>query len=332
MKKGNHFGFDASERQPATGSAMERDGTLVATQVATMAGLYDTLYINNPAHRRAVQAVVQVHSRGLAAPTGRRASALLLTGPSAAGKTSAIQQAMSVVASTLGPIVPGPSTTGQPVVYVAIDVGATNRRLWTALLEAMGSTFVERSTEENLRRRAYVLMQSRGVSLVVFDEVQHLARSRAANDVTDVFKRILDDGIVPLVLAGTDDARRMFQGKPQICNRMVAPCEISPLSAKVDDDVQLFQQFLARLDAAMLQHGLTTSTSDLGSQRISECIMQVSGGLLGRAVNLIREALVVMVRREGTKIEVYDLWRATEQWAVPLRLTSHNAFVAAGTA
>ena len=326
------YGFNADERQPVTGSAIQRDGMAVAKQVAAATATYNSIYINNPAHRRAVQAIVEVNEQGLAAPDRAEVKSLLLTGPSAAGKTSAIKQAIDAIESDRSLSETAGELPMKSVVYVAIDVGATNRRIWTAVLEAVGNTFVERSTEEKLRSRAYKLMKAMGITLIVFDEVQHLARSNRAKDVTDVFKRILDDGVVPLILVGTEDACRMFQGNVQIANRMVTPCELKPFDFKVDDEVHIFRHFLARLDAEMLRRGLVTSQGDLGSERISQAIMHVSGGILGRAVNLIREALAIMVRREGEKIEVYDLHRATEQWALPLRIATHNAFVTPGTA
>lgn len=303
---------------PETGSAIERDGTAVALEVATAVAIYNSIYVNNPTHRAAVQAIVQVNALGLNPQAGLRAFALLVTGPSAAGKTAAVKKACNLLRS---------SSAIDTTLYVAIDVGATNRRIWSAILEALGDTFLERSSEENLRRRAYARLQSKGKTLVVFDEVQHLIRSSSTRDATDVFKRLLDDGIVSLVLVGTEAARRMFRANPQIGNRMIAPCNLDALSQTSDADIALFCCFLQRLDAAIAAAKLTQGCSNLYDNDIAFAIMNVSNGILGRAVNLIREALGVMVRREGTRIEMYDLYRATDRWAIPMNLAQTNPFL-----
>ena len=137
---------------------------------------------------------------------------------------------------------------------------------------------------------------------------------------------MLDDGIVPLALTGTTQALPMLRRNVQLANRMIEPADIIPLNSKVPQDVKDFTGFLKRLDAAIVEKGLMVGQAGLADHLVAAAIMEVSKGVLGRAVNLVRVAFQRAVCRKADMIELCDLYAATEDWAFPQRIAVRNPF------
>jgi hypothetical protein len=54
----------------------------------------------------------------------------------------------------------------------------------------------------------------------------------------------------------------------------------------------------------------------LDDHLVSACLLEVSAGVIGRVVNLLRVALGRAYRRQACRIELCDLQAATASWAV----------------
>lgn len=297
------------------------------TYVRVAAGLaaFDEIYVHNPVHRPVFSALDGVRTLGLAQP-GMRKRAIRCLAPSGSGKTTVMETYARVVERRM----PEEERGGRrPVVIVPLNPGLTTRALWVCVLGAHGDWEVRRGdTEETLRRRAYRTIERLGVELLILDEVQHLdGGEKARVDVTDAIKRVLDDGIVPLALVGTTDALAMLRRNVQLVNRMLPPADIRPLDPLAAADRKALRGFLRRLDEAMVERGILRRPSGLGRPLLRAATHEVTGGVLGRAVNLIRVALSRALRREADMIELCDLSVATREWAVDQGVTLVNPFV-----
>lgn len=311
--------FVPNDLVPRTGTR-DADTNLIGPAIAA-GQLFGTVRIPHPAQERFIKAFDRARLMGVASGSARK-FAIACLAPSGSGKTTGIETFASRAALNR-PIVQG--LPGAPVVHVPVDNGCTNRRLWALVLEAHYDP-PGRGTEETFRSRAYVTMRRAGTEMVVFDEVQHLLRSPSARDVTDTIKRILDDGVVSLGLVGTLDALPLIQKNVQLANRMIAPASLAPLDARSAADRADFASFLLKLDNFMVANGIFTTASGLHDARIVRCLFVISNGVIGIAVNLLRQAVINAVERGACRIEPFDLSKVTENWALPTNVCAANPF------
>ncbi|MGN7160538.1 TniB family NTP-binding protein [Sphingomonas sp. SAFR-052] len=325
---GNRTQFVADDFLPKTGNPWPDDGLSMLAAEATMLGTFDGIYIFNPRHLPVFTSVEQLRLLGLAQPGGRK-RALRILAPSGSGKTTTIKQYAQKVAARL---TDAERSWRRPVVILSIHPKIKVKGWWLAVLSALGEEMYRpRDTEETVRRRAYEAIVRFGVEVLVIDESQHLAvGTKMIGEVTDRLKRFLDDGIVPVVLMGTSDARTMLESNLQLSNRMIPPADIVPFAANDDKDRAELRGFLKRFDAAMVANGIMKEPAGLDDLLVSACLMQISSGVLGRIVNLLRVAVGRAYRRGARRIELCDLQAATASWAVRQAMVVENPFKSAG--
>lgn len=317
--------FTKEDLLPKTGNPFPAESTAAFVNESAIIDGYDEIFVSNPRHYPVFAKIDQLRLLGLAQP-GKRKRALRVLAPSGSGKTTIILKYAEKLEARLPEEDKGRC---RPVVVLSVHPKIKVRGWWVAVLTELGDELISASdTEEVLRRRAYTQIANHGVELLVIDEVQHLAvGSKMTDEVTDRLKRFLDDGIVPLVLVGTSEAKDMLQSNVQLSNRMMPPADIEPYTTSKQDRKD-FAGFLQRLDRAIVAKNLMPKTAGLGDGLIPACIMEVSGGRLGMAVNLVRVALGRACRREAEMIELCDLQSATETWAVDQAIILKNPFFA----
>jgi hypothetical protein len=320
-KRPSDASFSADELEPRTGNPEQDRGSAILASLVAKVTAFNAISVANRAHNLAMYSFDEVRQLGVAA-RGSTQPAILNLAPTGSGKTHCARaferQALAKFAT---------DPTQRPVIVVPLDAACTVRRFWVRVLDVLGDEYSERGTEETLRRRAYKCFERFGVQLVIVDEVQHLVgRAKEGTLVTDALKRVLDDGVVALALIGTEEAMPAFRRNHHLANRMKAPCHIRKADPAVAAHRTEFAAFLRRLDQAMVAEGIVDERADLDNPRVALAIMQVADGVLGRAVNLVRAALTISVRRHAPKVEIHDLWLATRSWAVEQRLTKRNPF------
>ncbi len=307
-----------------TGNPSPDDGSEMLAAEATVLACFDGIYIVNHRHLPVFVALEQLRRLGLAQP-GQRKRALRVLGASGSGKTTTI---MAYAAKIEARLPEDERAWKRPVVILPIHPKVKVKGWWSALLQVLGEEISRpRDTEETLRRRAYEAIARSGIELLVIDEAQHLAVStKAIGEVTDRLKRFLDDGIVPLVFVGTSEARGLLQSNHQLVNRMLPPADIPGLRSENVKDRRELEHFLKRLDAEIVARKLMAEPAGLDETLVAASLVQVSGGNLGRIVNLLRIALGRAHRRQASRIELLDLQSATALWAVGQDLITSNPF------
>lgn len=304
---------------PLTGSTTVSLSAETNDLVAEKMPVFETIYIPFPRQ-------VEFHSRCdfLAklgkATRGKPQKGLRVLAPTGSGKT--------ISATAFVEMVHPPGTPGKsPIAHVALEKDTTSKRLMSSILQWFRDPLALRGTEAVIRERLYAAFREFETQLLIIDEVQHLNfRSSVRSDPTDTLKRFLDDGMVPVVFLGTEGAEDMFRRNLQLNSRLLPPCDLLPLSRMDKGDRALLHQFLLELDERIVQLGLVQQLSGLAHPWIRGCLWEVSGGIIGRISRIMYVALEGALRRGAERIEVYDLARATDSWAVAQGFIGKNPF------
>lgn len=317
------FGLDPDA--PIFGDKLEDWSPEANDRAAAKLALFDTIYINC-APQIELQSRCDFLLKIGRATRGKPQKGLRVLAPTGSGKTTA--------ASAFVRFVHPPGSAGPcPIAHVALERETTSKKLIISILQWFGDPHATSGTEVALKRRLYACFDRFGTELLIIDEVQHLNfRRNSKNDVTDTLKRLLDDGVVPIVFLGTEDAEGMFTRNLQLNGRLLPPCDLPPLARADPEDRRILHQFLAELDQAMVEKGLVGQPAGLVHPWIRGCLIEVSGGVLGRICRLLYVALEIALRRGSDCIEVYDLAQATDRWAITQNFVKANPFRAKGSA
>ena len=313
--------FTPEELWPTSGEPHANPSAASAAALAKATATFDTIYIGNPGHNAVFAGYERLRQLGIA-NRGKRQRGVRNLSPTGSGKTTVAEAYSRWVADRSDS-----STQARRVVIAPLDFKCTTKGLWRSVLLALDAPFSQRGDETNLRLRGYDALTRCGTELLVVDEVQHLGYlSSERADVTDALKRILDDGVVPVVFSGTLEAQPMLERNHQLSGRLDAPCDIRPLDVDTPDDRQVFRAFVTKFDEEMTRLGITRRPSQLNDPRTLTALAIVSGGVLGRVGNLIRASLVSMVERDADFIEPHDLAVAVDRYAVGQKLVTSNPF------
>ncbi|ALL13172.1 TniB family NTP-binding protein [Caulobacter henricii] len=251
---------------------------------------------------------------------------LRILAPSGSGKSTAALEYKAMVERRTPP-----TDTFVPVLYIALDSASTSKRLMVQILHALGDPLAERGTEQALRKRAIDYLRRLGVQLLIIDEVQHLSfRSTAKADVTDALKSFLDAGVTPIVFAGTEDARRMFESNLQLNGRLLAPLDMPKLESSKSEDRNLFASFVWGLCDGMCERKVLKTSSSIVGEGVLGPLMEVTDGVVGRVARLFEVAIEIAIRRGSNTLEVADLSLAVDRWAIPQNFAKRNPFRARG--
>lgn len=239
----------------------------------------------------------------------RQAGALLAPGvqqdgmcvclPSGVGKsTAAAMMAASAAARAGVPISEG------PVLVVSLDVEETIS-VWSCILRELGDPYFDVGYPKNLKKRAIKLLKNRGVDLIIIDEFNHAVDRGQARQIMNTVKEILNGGIAPVVVMGTNEEVERLPRNQAFERRMVHATEIGPLDWEIHE--QDWRGFLQGLDRAIVDLEILPVTSGLGSRKLAKALCESCGGVIGYVHWVVQDALTAVLRRGGRCIEQSDL-------------------------
>jgi hypothetical protein len=250
---------------------------------------------------------------------------LRLSQVSQAGKTKTLERYMSDLRARTQ--AHGGRLNPHQVVYLGLKRRITVKMLYQRLLTTLGDPHPDKGNLEILVQRAEEFLLKSGVELLIVDEVQHLANSRAdSNQVTDELKSFLDQGLVPVVFAGNEDSRGFFEENIQLTARLGAPLELTPTDVSEAAEARMFKTFCKQLDEAIANSGVVARAAGFEHKEILGALLTASSGHIGRVCRIVGAALEHAARRDAEFIETYDLAYAVDHLAVPARWTARNPF------
>lgn len=221
-----------------------------------------------------------------------------------------------------------------PALVVTLQANQTRKGLAQDILKSFERHGLETGwksgTEATLLDRAQAYIKARQTEIVFLDEFHHLVHSDNKNiaiSVAETIKWLLIEAVVPVVMSGIEDAWKPIKANPQLAMRCEKPLEMKSLDVTVEADRKLFSGFLARYLVEFETRRIApNATSLLKTPGIPDMIQDVSGGVLGRACNLLKEALFLAVLDGRDEIEAGDLAVATERKFVSMGIVDRNPF------
>lgn len=293
-----------------------------AYDIAAKIACFQQIYIPYPPHTDFQKRAHYLVELGRAT-RGLPQKGMRVLGPSGSGKSTAGHELVRQIHSKT------PRTPDHvPVVLVPMERAATPKRLMVSILNYFGDPYALHGTEHALKMRVKACFERFRTDLLIIDEIQHLNyRNSERSDVTDSLKRLLDDGVVPIIFLGTEEARDLFTRNVQLGGRLTAPCDFNPLDLRNKEDRTLLAGYALLLDQALVQRGILEEASGLEDPWVLRRLHGVTGGVIGRVSRLIGAALEIALPRGASRIERYDLALAVDRWAIPNGITRSNPFL-----
>ena len=235
--------------------------------------------------------------------------------PAGVGKSTAARMLKASVAARAG--VP---VSESSVLLVELDV-EESVSVWSSILKPLGDPYYDVGYPRNLKKRALKLLMKRAIDLIIIDEFNHAVDRGQAREIMNTIKAILNAGIAPVVVMGTDAEIERLPSNKAFERRMVAHSDFGPLNW--DAHEKDWRGFLQGLDRAIVDLKILPSRSDLGSPKLAEALCEACGGVIGYAHWVVQDALTTVLKRRGTTIDRLDLAVSVNRLLVKEKLFGH---------
>lgn len=212
----------------------------------------------------------------------------------------------------------------KPVLDVSLGSTGTAKQLYASIMGALGDGFAMAGSEASLRVRAMRMMQQNGTQLLILDEAHHAGRSGFRGDITAEVKLMLDMGVVPIVLLGTEEARPILASAKELAGRLMSPCSLGALDWADEEDRKLWLGLMASLDARMVKEGIVSRPAGLADKALAEDLNQVSNGVIGQMMRIMVEAVRVATYAGRDHVVASDLAEAVDSWSIEHHFCDEN--------
>lgn len=274
------------------------------------------IWIDHPPQDAIIARILALVERGRHSQGGPLPG-LRLSQDSQAGKSRTLERCSTVLAGRRAAM--GLPPNPHEFLIIGLDQKINLKSVYQDILIQMGDPHWQNGSEKVLCQRIDEFCRRLGVAGIAIDEVQHLRRSaNAVTDVTDALKRLLDKGIVTLVLVGDMDSKALFESNIALAARLGRPLELTPLDQRVGSQAAEFKSFCKRYDAALVATGAVAKSAELTRLETLRSLYAVSGGHVGRVARLLQEALEHAAWRGADTVEPYDLSHAVRNFAMPM--------------
>lgn len=211
------------------------------------------------------------------------------------------------------------------VLYVRLDNSGTARSLYVEMLAALGDGFALNGTEHSLRRRTLDALGDAETEIVIIDESHHGGkRSGFGGEITSSVKLLLDGGIVPVALLGTEAAVPIFSKDLELSGRLSAPCTLGRLEWHQDYDREIWLGLLDALDARLVEDGILSKRIGLAEPGLDRALNEATNGIIGQLMGTMRTAVRDAVRDDRDYVTLEDLIAAVDIWNVGHRFIDFN--------
>ncbi|UZK68772.1 TniB family NTP-binding protein [Sphingomonas sp. S1-29] len=212
-----------------------------------------------------------------------------------------------------------------PVLHIRLDNSGTARSLYVEMLAKLGDGFALNGTEHSLRRRTLEALRDSGTQLVIIDESNHGGKkSGFGGEITSSVKLLLDGGVVPVALLGTEEAVPIFSKDMELSGRLTAPCHLGRLEWHDPYDQEIWRGFLANLDQRLVDDGILAKTIGLDDEGLDRALNEACNGIIGQLMGTIRTAVRNTVRDSRDAVTLQDLITAVDSWNVDHKFISYN--------
>lgn len=216
------------------------------------------------------------------------------------------------------------------VVYAKLDPDGTIGSLAGDILAGLGAIRPMSLTAAKRWDRARNEIRNKRVSVVILDEFQRANRRPTISPIIAAkILDIMDDGDCAVAFVGKQDAKSIFDGCPDLKNRLDSPVWISPL--RWDNDSEAFMKFVDEFDQALVDADITDFKSGFAKEDVAQLLLESANGLIGQFSRII-ETAVIAITREGHRIITrQDLSNAVDDWSIANERIGYNPFIRAGS-
>ncbi|MFD5586711.1 TniB family NTP-binding protein [Streptomyces sp. NPDC127063] len=221
---------------------------------------------------------------------------LIVTGPAAAGKTTAllhVGRACHLAHTRKNPAPPGSAHAAAPVAYVLVPPGATAKTLITEFARYLGIPVTARMTQTQITDAVCHTYTQTGVQLVLIDEIHRLnPRTTTGAQAADLLKDLTERLPATFVYAGinvTDTP--LFSGTrgAQLAGRATL-VDCGPLAAR-HGKREPFRDVITDIENALDLHQHKPGTLP----RHTSYLHQRTAGRIGSLTRLIRQAAITAI-------------------------------------
>ncbi|MFI9251305.1 TniB family NTP-binding protein [Streptomyces sp. NPDC053069] len=225
---------------------------------------------------------------------------LIVTGPAAAGKTTAllnVGRTCHLAHTRKNPPPPGTAYPAVPVACVLVPPGATAKTLTTAFARYLGIPTTTRMTQAQITDAVCHTYNTAGVQLVLIDEIHRLNPRTTGAQAADLLKDLTERIHATFVYAGIDvTTTPLFSGVrgAQLAGRATL-ITCGPLPAR-HGTREPFREVITDLENAL---GLTSHRPGT-LPRHATYLHQRTAGRIGSLTRLIRQTAITAIH-DGTE-------------------------------
>lgn len=213
----------------------------------------------------------------------------------------------------------------KPVTYITLGSGGGPHSMYRAILKANGEGFSATKDLEILRDRACEVMKNAGTDLLIIDEAHEgTSGSIFGPSLTSELKALLNEGVVGIVLLGTEKAEELIAKNEEFQMRTLAPCRLGALEWSDPEDQALWIGFLAALDEEMQRLKLVSEPVGLADHDLARALCEACSGVIGQLMKVVLHALRIAIHDDRDFVAVDDLAAAVDDWSIALKLVDHN--------
>ncbi len=150
-------------------------------------------------------------------------------------------------------------------------------------------------TAEQLKQRVITVLKDKQVKMLFIDEIHNLLTAQSTRILTqcrNAFKGLSNRLQIPIILVGTDDAKEVMDGDPQVRNRYPI-FELIPWEKNED-----FESLLYTLESKLPLR----NASNIFISPLIDKIYELSYGVLGNVAIIVKESALEAIERKTEKI------------------------------
>jgi Cdc6-like AAA superfamily ATPase len=238
-------------------------------------------------------------------PARVRMQNILIHGNSGAGKSMIIEKFIRSHSLELDH-----EDAARPIVSMQMPPLPTLRSFFSELLRSLDCTVIIGSRIPELEHDTLRQLKKTRPRLLAIDEIHHLlaCTPREQRAALNLLKFLSNELRVSIVALGTSEALHVMRTDPQIASRFQS-CALPSWTA--NDDLRSFLAgFLQQLDV---------DGSDIVNNQIAiDYILELTSGVTGRIVELVRLSARCAVRRDSRTVTIDLLQEAGKEFAADL--------------